>query len=67
MKRRISEHERKLRDCDKDIKDKRDFLAQSATDTHLRKQAQKLTDSLDLSAKRFASEIAENKKARTRR
>lgn len=63
-KRRISEHERKLRDCDKDIKDKRDFLAQSATDTHLRKQAQKLTDSLDLSAKRFASEIAENKKAR---
>ena len=63
-KRRISEHERKLRDCDRDVKDRRDFLAQSATDTHLRRQVQKLTDSLDLSAKRFASEIAENKKAR---
>jgi len=63
-KRRISEHERKLRDCDKEIKEKRDLLAKSATDTNMRKQVQKLNDSLDLAAKRFASEIAENKKAR---
>ena len=63
-KRRISEHERKLRDCDKEIKEKRDLLAQSATDGNMRKQVQKLNDSLDLAAKRFASQIAENKKAR---
>jgi len=63
-KRRISEHERKLRDCDKEIKEKKDLLAKTSTDTNLRKQVLKLNDSLDLSAKRFASEIAENKKAR---
>jgi len=63
-KRRISEHERKLRDCDRDIKLGKDLLAKSASDTILRKQVEALTDKLDLSAKRFASEIAENKIAR---
>jgi DNA primase len=49
---------------DKKIKEKRDRLAQSATDCNRRKHMQKLNDSLELAAKRFASQIAENKKAR---
>lgn len=63
-KRKIGDHERKIRDCDATIHEKKTTLATVSTDNALRKKVQQLNDSLDLAAKRFASEIANNKTAR---
>uniref|UniRef100_A0A6U2J1Z8 ODAD1 central coiled coil region domain-containing protein n=1 Tax=Hemiselmis andersenii TaxID=464988 RepID=A0A6U2J1Z8_HEMAN len=63
-KRKITDAERKLKEVEVAIKDKKDFLAQYAPDTSLAKQVQRMRDSLDLSIKKFATEISDNKKAR---
>eukprot|EP00960_Hanusia_phi_P074822 768320-Hanusia_phi.AAC.20 len=78
-KRRIGDHDKKLKDCYDLIEEKRDFLARTETDTQMRKQVsfvflsylnnmetqvQRLNDNLELASRRYASEITENKKAR---
>ena len=64
-KRNISDRDRKLRDADRDIKRVRDELTRSATDANMRKQVERLMGNLDHAAKKFATEVAENKKARS--
>uniref|UniRef100_A0A7S4P372 ODAD1 central coiled coil region domain-containing protein n=1 Tax=Guillardia theta TaxID=55529 RepID=A0A7S4P372_GUITH len=64
-KRKIGEHDKKLKDCYELIEEKRDFLARTETDTHMRKQVQRLNDNLELVSRKYASEITENKKARS--
>mmetsp|Transcript_35902 Transcript_35902/g.88341 ORF Transcript_35902/g.88341 Transcript_35902/m.88341 type:complete len:644 (+) Transcript_35902:28-1959(+) len=63
-KRKIADADRKLKEADNNIKTMKDYLANYAPDTSLRKQVQRMSDNLDLSVQRFAKEIADNKKAR---